>query len=359
MIPIVPSNRLPSQEDQQTLMRSDAMQDAFDRPLKTLRVSLTDRCNFRCNYCLPRSHYPGTKFFKKSESLTAGEMIRIIKILSRLGVNKVRLTGGEPLLFPELIALIREIRTIPQIKDLAMTTNGSLLKTLAVELKNAGLMRLTVSLDTLDQKLFSTLRGTRTSLKKILQGITAAQHAGFSPIKINAVIQRQHREPDILALVDFFRGTPHILRFIEIMDTGSTIDWRREDVLASAKIHALIDRYYPLDPLPAQTEGDVARRFQFRDGQGEIGFISSVSEPFCATCNRLRLSSDGKIYTCLFSGEGTDLRAPLRNGASDAELTVIITRVWRSRADKYSENRALFRSLKEKIEKVEMYKIGG
>lgn len=334
--------------------------DPFGRRLHYVRLSVTDRCNFRCAYCMPEKHYPEHyTYLKNDEWLTLGEIVRLTKLFTRLGVRKVRLTGGEPLLRPELPRLIGQLRDIPELNDIALTTNGVLLPSLARDLRAAGLARLTVSLDALDPAVFHRVNGGRSQLDDVLQGIDAAAAAGFSPLKINCVPIRGINDTDLLNLVKHFRFSGHILRFIEYMDVGSLNHWRQNDVLPSAEIRRMVDRHYPLEDLQENYFGEVARRYRFMDGGGEIGFIASVSQPFCQSCTRARLSTDGKIFTCLFAHDGTDLRTPLRAGATDNELLAIIRRVWNARMDRYSENRALFRALPEHSEKIEMYKIGG
>lgn len=334
------------------------LRDVFGRGLHTLRLSVTDRCSFRCQYCMPNLGQRYT-FLKKSECLSVAEFTRLVKLLTSLGIRKVRLTGGEPLAYPHLFELIRNLSAIEAIEDLALTTNGSLLAEQARKLKHAGLQRLTVSLDTLNPEAFRKIRSHRNDLTQILNGIDTAATAGFDSIKINCVIQRRINEDSVFDLINYFRGTPHIVRFIEYMDVGTKPAWHPEMVLANSTIKDLISRRYPLKPIAPLNTGDVAKRYQFLDGKGEIGFISAVSEPFCGQCDRLRLSSDGKIYTCLFAGEGTDLKGLIRKGASDQEIQSIILNVWQTRADKYSENRSLFRALQENIQKVEMHQIGG
>ncbi|MCR4338164.1 MAG: GTP 3',8-cyclase MoaA [Candidatus Omnitrophica bacterium] len=333
--------------------------DSFNRPLHDLRISVIDRCNFRCTYCMPEEEGKSYTFLKKSQWLSFGEILRLTKLFVRLGVTKVRLTGGEPLLRPQLPELIRDLNKIPGMEDLALTTNGALLSKQAQSLKDAGLRRLTVSLDALDEKTFQQMSGRRGNLFEVLKGITTAEDAGFESIKFNVVLQRGINDHAILDLVKYFKGSGHILRFIEYMDVGNCNHWESKEVVPSREILKIINEKYPIKPLGANYFGEVAERYAFADGTGEVGFISSVSQPFCGTCTRARLSTDGKIYTCLFATKGTDLRTPLRSGATDEELITVIKNVWQKRADKYSENRALFRSLKENPQKVEMYQIGG
>ncbi len=334
--------------------------DTFQRPMQDLRISVIDRCNFRCSYCMPDAefgkHY---SFLQTKDWLTFGEITRLTKIFVSLGVSKVRLTGGEPLLRPDLHELIGQLSTIKNIDDLALTTNGSFLAGQAADLQKAGLRRLTVSLDSLDETTFKKLSGGRGSPTEVLSGITAAQQAGFETIKLNAVVQKDINEHTVMDLVEYSRTSGHILRFIEYMDVGNCNHWESTAVVKSKTLLEQINAQYPLEPMEANYYGEVAERYRFKDGQGEIGFISSVSQPFCGTCTRLRLSTDGKLYTCLFARQGIDLATPLRNGATDTELAALITLTWQKRTDKYSENRYLFRSLTTQSPKVEMFQIGG
>lgn len=334
--------------------------DVFGRPMRDLRISVIDRCNFRCTYCMPQEsfgeHY---SFIEKKNWLTFGEILRLSKLFAHLGVNKIRLTGGEPLLRPDLDNLVRDLSKLSATNDLALTTNGFFLEENVFSLYKAGLKRLTVSLDTLDQKIFEQINGSRGELNKVLRGIQKAKDAGFQNIKINAVIQKGVNDNSIMDLVEYARHNGHILRFIEYMDVGNCNHWQSSAVVPSADILKLIASRYPLLAIKPHYFGEVAERYRFSDTQGEIGFISSVSQPFCTTCTRLRLSTDGKLYTCLFASESTDLGTPLRAGATDQELIDIITGVWKKRTDKYSENRYLFTDLKIKTPKVEMFQIGG
>ncbi|HLD69433.1 MAG TPA: GTP 3',8-cyclase MoaA, partial [Candidatus Omnitrophota bacterium] len=302
-------------------------------------------------------HY---QFLKKEEWLNFDEIFRLTKLFVSLGVLKVRLTGGEPLLRPGLPELIARLSKISQIEDLALTTNGSLLRQQAQTLKSAGLKRLTVSLDTLDEEIFYAMSGNLGSVAEVLEGIKEAQRVGFKKIKINVVIQKGINDHTVLDLVKYFKGTGHIIRFIEYMDVGNCNHWKSTFVVPSSEIVRRIHVVFPLKPVEANYPGEVASRYEYLDGSSEIGFISSVTQPFCGTCSRARLSTDGKIYTCLFAGQGTDLRSPLRNGASDKKLLEIITDVWEKRADRYSEERLrLSTSQKTPARKVEMFQIGG
>jgi len=333
--------------------------DALTRPLHDLRISVIDRCNFRCPYCMPEEQYAHDHaFLAKHERLRFEEMTRLARAFIAQGVRKLRLTGGEPLLRRELPVLVRMLAGLAGVEDLALTTNGVLLPRLAQELRDAGLMRLTVSLDTLDAETFRHLSGGRGEVAEVLAGIAAAEQAGFSKLKLNCVVMRGVNDVQVLDMLEHFRGSGHIVRFIEYMDVGTINGWQAERVVPSAELLARIGARWPLEPLARGYRGEVAERYAFADGGGEIGFISSVSQPFCGDCTRARLSADGKLYTCLFAQTGHDLRAPLRAGASDAELEALIGARWRQRADRYSELRADLRAAGNP-EKVEMYTIGG
>ncbi len=333
------------------------LQDKLNRPLHDLRISVIDRCNFRCPYCMPKEQYPQQyKFLQKSDWLTFGEIIRLVRIFTHLGVNKIRLTGGEPLLRPDLPNLLKQLHALDGISDSALTTNGSLLKKYAKDLKSAGLKRLTVSLDTLDSRIFKHMSGRHGSVKTVLDAIDAGAQAGFESIKINVVVQKGVNDHTIIDLVEHFRGTPHVLRFIEYMDVGTCNHWNFKYVFSSKEILNLISRDYPLEPVGSKYYGEVAKRYRYLDGKGEIGFISSVTQPFCRRCTRARLSTDGKLFTCLFATSGVDLRTPLREGASDSELLNIIQDIWQKRDDQYSELRS---TAPNPSNKIEMFQIGG
>lgn len=334
--------------------------DSFNRPLHDLRISVIDRCNLRCTYCMPPENEGKTySFLRKKDWLTFGEIVRLVKLLTQLGVRKVRLTGGEPLLRPDLPGLVREIAKITDVEDLALTTNGVLLSRYAPALKEAGLKRLTVSIDTLDDKLFQKLSGHRARVAQVLDGIDFAQKIGFTDIKLNTVIQQGVNDASILDLVDYSRRGGYTLRFIEYMDVGNCNHWDLANVVPSKEILKIITSRFPLQAVEPNYYGEVAERYRFLDGKGEIGFISSVSQPFCGTCTRLRLSTDGKFYTCLFASSGLNIKTALRYGATDDEIMSLLKSLWQKRADKYSENRYLFRELKIKTPKVEMFQIGG
>jgi cyclic pyranopterin phosphate synthase len=338
------------------------LRDLRQRPLRDLRISVMDRCNFRCPYCMPEDKYhPDFQFLRSSERLSFDEIIRLAQLFAGLGVNKLRITGGEPLLRPNLAELIGDLSRLEGIDDIALTTNGILLAQHAAALKAAGLSRVTVSLDSLDDEVFLAMSGGRGSKDRVLEGIAEAQAAGLTPIKVNAVIKRGVNEHTAVDLVEHFRGSGVIVRFIEYMDVGTINHWQASDTVPSRELVAMINPRWPIRPVEANYHGEVAERYAFDDGQGEVGFISSVSEPFCGSCTRARLSSDGQLFTCLFASQGRDLRGPLRAGASDEELRAIISGVWSRRDDRYSELRAGLRGTGQPApeEKVEMYYIGG
>jgi cyclic pyranopterin phosphate synthase len=334
--------------------------DKLGRPLHDLRISVMDRCNFRCPYCMPKEqfheHY---RFLKSQERLSFDEIVRLARLFASLGVKKLRLTGGEPLLRTNLADLVGDLTDISGIDDMALTTNGVLLGQHAVDLQANGLRRVTVSLDTLDRDVFARMSGGFAALDQVLSGIEAAIGAGLTPVKINAVIQRGLNDHTALDLVDRFRGSPVIVRFIEFMDVGNRNQWRPELVVPSRELAARIHARWPIQPLSQNYEGEVAQRWRFDDGAGEVGFISSVSQPFCGSCSRARLSSEGKFYTCLFATHGLDLRAPLRAGAGDDEILHLLRGVWRDRTDRYSELREELRRTVPEAKKIEMNYIGG
>ena len=343
---------------QPILPRRRLLQDSLGRPLRDLRLSVIDRCNFRCPYCMPRERFHDQyRFLKSNERLDFNELLRLTRLFLQLGVVKLRVTGGEPLLRAGLADLIGDLTSLPGIEDVALTTNGVLLAQHAAELRAAGLQRVTVSLDSLDPTVFAQMAGGFGSVGDVLEGIAAAQRAGLSPIKLNAVVQRGVNDHQVLDLVEHFRATGIIVRFIEYMDVGNRNDWNRERVVPSQQLLERIRARWPLTALDPAYRGEVARRYAFDDGRGEVGFISSVTQPFCGDCSRARLSSDGKVYTCLFAAEGTDLRAPMRGGASDEELLGLIRAVWERRADRYSELRDNLRA--RGAQHVEMNYVGG
>jgi len=331
--------------------------DALGRALRDLRLSVTDRCNFRCTYCMPKEAFgPDHAFLPKREVLTFEELTRLAGIFVGLGVEKIRLTGGEPLLRRDLPVLVRQLASIRGLRDLTLTTNGSALVNLAGPLRDAGLQRLTVSLDALDDAAFRAMNDVDFPLERVLAGIDAALCAGFSPIKINMVVKRGVNDGQILPMVRRFKDPRFIVRFIEFMDVGSTNGWRMHDVLPAAEIVRRIHEEFPLEPLPATYPGEVATRWRHRDGVGEVGVIASVTRPFCQGCTRARLSAEGRLYTCLFAADGHDLRGLLRSGADDAAITRVLSAVWFSREDRYSELRTAETSASTKVE---MSRIGG
>jgi GTP 3',8-cyclase len=333
--------------------------DTRGRPLRDLRISVMDRCNFRCPYCMPREQYHDSyRFLKSAERLSFEEIVRLTRLFVGVGVRKLRLTGGEPLLRANLVDLIGDLSSIPGIEDVALTTNGILLARHAAELKAAGLQRITVSLDSLDPAVFARMSGGFDGVEDVLDGIEHARRAGLAPIKINTVVQRGVNDHTVLPLLERFRGTGIIVRFIEYMDVGNRNHWEQRLVVPSRELMEQIAARWPLTALNPNYRGEVAERYAYADGQGEVGFISSVTQPFCGDCARARLSSDGAFYTCLFGTHGTSLRDVLRAGASDEELSTLIRATWTARADRYSEVRAEIRDAGEQ-RKVEMYYIGG
>ncbi|MFQ5824960.1 MAG: GTP 3',8-cyclase MoaA [bacterium] len=335
------------------------VKDKFSRLLKALRISVTDRCNFRCHYCMPADIF-GHKyvFLARDEILTFEEILRIVKIFAHLGVTKVRLTGGEPLLRKNLEGLIEMLAEISDIRDLALTTNGYLLKQKARVLKDAGLNRLTVSLDTLDSALFRRLAGPKVELKQVLDGISTAAEVGFYPIKINTVIQKSVNEQEILELARFGKKHGYIMRFIEYMDVGNLNGWRMDQVVPAKKIFDTISAEMPIESIEKNNKSEVANQYRYLDGDGEIGIIASVTNPFCGDCTRARLSAEGKIYTCLFASHGHDIKKLLRSEASDKDLQQVLTSMWYNRTDRYSEERTSHTQVQHQ-KKIEMYQIGG
>ncbi len=331
--------------------------DAMGRSLHDLRISVTDRCNFRCTYCMPRDVFDADyQFLPHREVLPFEEITRMARIFHRMGTQKIRLTGGEPLLrrgIERLVAMLR--KDLPAV-DLTLTTNGSALKGRAQALKDAGLNRITVSLDSLDDATFRAMNDADFPVAKVLDGIDAATEAGLAPVKVNMVVKRGVNDHQVVDMARRFRGTGHIARFIEFMDVGSTNHWRMDDVVSSAEIVGAISRQFPLEPIDANYEGEVAERWRYRDGQGEIGVISSVTQAFCSTCTRARLSTDGQLFTCLFAQRGFDLKTLMREGKSDDELAGSIAAIWSQRKDHYSEIRTAETA---KARKVEMSFIGG
>ncbi len=325
--------------------------------MRDLRISITDRCNFRCTYCMPKEVFNREyEFLDRAELLTFEEITRIASIAAGLGVTKIRLTGGEPLLRRDVERLIGALAAIEGITDLTLTTNGSLLARKAQTLVDAGLDRVTVSLDSLDDAVFMAMNDVDFPVAKVLAGIEAAAAAGLGPIKINMVVQRGVNDGDIVTMAEHFRGSGHILRFIEYMDVGISNGWRLRDVVPAKTIRDTIHRVHPIEPLQAQYVGEVASRYRYVDGSGEIGIISSVTKPFCGDCTRARISADGKLYTCLFASTGTDLRAAVRSEAGDRAVRQALLEVWSQRDDRYSELRS---EATLALPKVEMSYIGG
>jgi cyclic pyranopterin phosphate synthase len=332
-----------------------SLQDTLGRPMRDLRISVTDRCNFRCIYCMPREVFDaGHEFLPHSAMLSFEEIARLARIFVGLGVKKIRLTGGEPLVRKQLHRLVAMLAELPA--EITLTTNGSLLARQARSLKEAGLDRVTVSLDSLDEATFRAMNDADFPVAKVIEGIEVAAAEGLGPVKINMVVKRGTNDGDIVAMARRWRGTGHIIRFIEYMDVGSTNGWRMDDVVPSAEVVRRIKAAWPLEPVDPNYAGEVAGRWRYLDGAGEIGVISSVTQAFCASCNRMRLSTEGSLYTCLFAQAGHDLKSLIRAGASDTELRNEIAAVWQGRADRYSEIRT---SQTAPLKKVEMSYIGG
>ena len=330
--------------------------DTLRRPLRDLRISVTDRCNFRCVYCMPRDVFGHDYvFLPRAALLTFEEIERLARVFASRGVEKIRLTGGEPLLRRDLDTLVAKLARIPGL-DLTLTTNGVLLPAKAQALADAGLRRVTVSLDSLDDDVFRAMNDADVPVERVLAGIDAAHTAGLAPVKVNTVVKRGLNEDSVLPLARHFRGSGVVLRFIEFMDVGATNGWRLDDVVPAAEIVAAIDAEWPLEPVEPDYRGEVANRYRYRDGAGEIGLIASVTQPFCRDCTRARISAEGTLYTCLFASSGHDLRAPLREGASDAELGSVIDGIWGRRADRYSELRSAETPARPRVE---MSYIGG
>jgi cyclic pyranopterin phosphate synthase len=338
--------------------------DTLGRPMRDLRISVTDRCNFRCTYCMPAEIFGDRyEFLPRADLLSFEEIYRLVRVFGELGVRKVRITGGEPLLRHDLPKLIAQIAPIEAVEDFALTTNATLLRRQAGALKDAGLDRLTISLDSLDEAVFNQMNGGKLDVATVLDGIAAAEEAGFENLKINCVAQKGVNDHTLADLASHFRGSGHIVRFIEYMDVGTRNGWNLDEVIRGEEIAALIDAVHPIEPADPNYRGEVAKRWRYKDGGGEIGIITSVSRPFCGDCSRMRLTTDGKLVTCLFASGGFDLRAPLRDGASDAELRELIAGVWGQRTDRYSEERGAAtpggESGEDAARRIEMYQIGG
>jgi len=335
--------------------------DGFGRPLRDLRISVTDRCNFRCSYCMPAELFGDRyEFLPRSQILSFEEIERLARLFVELGVSKLRVTGGEPLLRADLPLLIERLARLPGAPDLALTTNGVLLPGLAGALREAGLRRVTVSLDSIDPEVFLRMNGGKLAVERVLEGIAAAERAGLAPLKINCVVQRGVNDHTVVALAQRFRGTGHVVRFIEYMDVGNRNGWDLSQVVPAAELAQRLDDALGIEPLERAYPGEVAERFRYRDGSGELGIIASVTRPFCGACTRARLTTDGRLVTCLFASRGADLRGPLRSGADDDALRDLLARVWRGRTDRYSEIRSqATEPLRAGARKLEMYELGG
>lgn len=334
------------------------LQDRLARPLRDVRISVTDRCNFRCPYCMPAEFFgEHFHFLPREDLLQFEEITRLARVFVKLGAVKLRLTGGEPLMRQQIERLVAMLSGIEGVGDLALTTNGYLLPEKAPALKEAGLHRVTVSLDSLDDAVFRRMNGGKSSVERVLQGIQAAERAALTPIKINAVVQRGVNDHTLIDLARYCKDQGYILRLIEYMDVGNQNGWRMDQVLSADEMAVRIDAVMPLEPIEANYQGEVALRFRYRDGGGELGMIASVTKPFCGSCTRLRLSPEGKLFTCLFGTHSTDLREPLRAGVTDADLESIVRGTWGQRADRYSEVRAQLKQ--PRSHKVEMHHIGG
>jgi cyclic pyranopterin phosphate synthase len=332
------------------------VRDTFARPLRDLRISVTDKCNFRCVYCMPKEIFGrGYQFLQKSDLLTYEELERLVRIFVGLGVEKVRLTGGEPLLRRGVETLVGMLARVDDL-DLTLTTNGSVLEDKAQALKDAGLKRITVSLDSLDDATFRKMNDVEFPVEKVLRAMDRAHEVGLRPVKVNMVVRRGMNEDSVVPMARFFRDKGYILRFIEYMDVGHTNGWRLDDVVPAKEIVRMIDSVLPIEPVQPNYQGEVAERWRYRDGSGELGVIASVTQAFCRDCTRARLSAEGKLFTCLFAMEGTDLRSMLRGGSSDAEISEMIASVWSARTDRYSELRS---DETVKLHKIEMSYIGG
>jgi cyclic pyranopterin phosphate synthase len=333
-----------------------ALLDTRKRVLRDLRISVSDRCNFRCTYCMPKEIYGRDfQFLEREQLLSFGEINRLVRIFRELGIEKVRITGGEPLVRRKLERLIEMLAYHGDL-DLTLTTNGSLLKLKAQDLKNAGLQRVTVSLDALDNETFMAMNDVDFPVEKVLEGIEEAARVGLAPVKVNMVVRRGVNDESVVAMARHFKGSGHILRFIEFMDVGHTNGWQMKHVVPSRELVAMIDREYPIEPVDPNYVGEVAERWRYSDGSGEVGFISSVTQAFCKNCTRARLSAEGQLFTCLFATQGTDLRSVIRADAADEEISAAIAKVWRGRGDRHSEIRT---EESAKLRKVEMSYIGG
>ena len=335
---------------------SEQPRDLLGRPIRDLRISVTDRCNFRCVYCMPREVFgPGFEFLRRSQILTYEEIERLACVFAGLGVVKLRITGGEPLVRRDVEHLVAKLVAVPGVEDVAMTTNGALLAGKAEALRAAGLRRVTISLDSLDDAVFRAMNDVDFPVSRVLESIDAAASAGLA-VKVNAVIKRAWNDDGVTALAEHFRGTGHVLRLIEYMDVGNSNGWRMDDVVPAARLLEEIDARWPLEPIEPAYPGEVATRYRYLDGAGEIGIIASVTQPFCGGCTRARLSADGKLYTCLFASAGHDLREMVRSTADDDLLAERVAGIWRARSDRYSERRS---ARTQRMRRVEMSHIGG
>ena len=341
--------------------------DQLGRPVRDLRISVTDRCNFRCPYCMPAEIYGERyEFLKREALLTFEEIERLARLFAQLGVTKLRITGGEPLVRADLPSLIQKLREIPEIEDLAMTTNGFLLKRYALELRDAGLNRLTVSMDSLQEDVFNAMSGTSHGTERVLEGMAIARAAGFSQLKINVVVQKGVNDHTIVETASYFRERGDIVRFIEYMDVGNLNGWELSQVVTGREVVDAINAVFPLEPADPNYVGEVASRYRYVDGSGEVGIITSVSQPFCRDCTRARLTTEGRLVTCLFATGGVDLKTPMRDGATDSDLLSAMTNAWMNRRDRYSEIRT--KSMERQLQrepalaggkKIEMFRLGG
>ncbi|MCP5099352.1 MAG: GTP 3',8-cyclase MoaA [Chloroflexi bacterium] len=332
--------------------------DKFNRPLRDLRISIIDKCNFRCPYCMPVEIFGADyNFLNKNELLQADEIVRLAQLFVNIGVTKLRITGGEPLVRPDVIPIVSQLAQIPGVDDLALTTNGFYLEKYAQQLKDAGLHRLTISFDSLDNDIYRKMNGAKAHAPHTMRALETAVSVGFDEIKLNCVVKKNINDHTIVDLARHFKGSGHIVRFIEYMDVGNLNGWKMDDVVTAAQITDLINAELPIEPVPPNYPGEVATRFRYLDGSGEIGIIASVTQPFCGSCTRARVSSAGEYYTCLFAHQGVDLRQPMRDGATDEEMINLITGVWTKRSDRYSELRNSFTRIPAKG--AEMYRLGG
>ncbi len=356
-VPPIPVSAIPITSIPRRPGAPSTVTDTLGRPLRDVRISVTDRCNFRCPYCMPREVFGREwAFLPRRELLSFEEITRLARLFAQQGVTKIRITGGEPLLRRDLPKLVESLIRIEGVRDVTLTTNGALLCRAARDLRSAGLTRLTVSLDALDDRVFRSMNDVDFPVARVLEGIATAQEAGFGPVKINMVVKRGVSEDALLDMARYCRAQGHILRCIEYMDVGHSNGWRMEDVVPACEILAILGSEWPLEPETPTYFGEVATRYRYRDGGGEIGIIASVTQPFCRTCTRARVTADGQLYTCLFATRGHDLRGLLRGGASDEDIAALLRALWHRRADRYSERRSAETVV---LHKVEMSRIGG